>query len=182
VTERLIIAGFGGQGVVFLGRLLAHAMMHEGMNVTCLPAYGPEVRGGWANCHVVLSSDEIYSPAVAHPTALIVMNQISWGHFSPHLAPDGLAVVNSSMAKAAPAFPTQRVLPVPATALANELGDVLATNMVMLGAYNRARGLMTVDALLEHLRAVLGPRKAGLFDLNRRAILRGAEAAAAPQS
>ena len=179
MIERLIVAGFGGQGIVFLGRLLADAMMHEGRNVTCLPAYGPEVRGGWANCHVIISSDEICSPAVTRPSALIAMNQISWDHFSPRLEPDGLAVVNASMATACAASPSQRILPVAATDIANELGDVRATNMVMLGAYNHARGLLAVDALLGHLRAALGPQKAGLFGLNQQAVQRGIEAAAA---
>lgn len=179
MTERLIIAGFGGQGVVFLGKLIAQAMMYEGMNVTCLPAYGPEVRGGWANCHVVVSSEEICSPAVAHPTALIVMNQISWDHFHGQLVPDGLAVVNSSMAAAKAASPSQHILPVAATEIANELGDVRATNMVMFGAYNYVRKLLPVDRLLEQLRASLGARKASLFALNRQAVLRGMEAAIA---
>jgi 2-oxoglutarate ferredoxin oxidoreductase subunit gamma len=179
VIERLIVAGFGGQGVVFLGRLLAHAMMHEGKNVTFLPAYGPEVRGGWANCHVVISSGEIYSPSVTHPTALLAMNQISWDHFARQLEPDGLAVVNASMAQAAAATPSQRIIPVAATDIAKELGDVRATNMVMLGAYNHARGLLALDALLGHLRTALGPQKAALFELNRQAVQRGMEAAAA---
>lgn len=177
MTERLIIAGFGGQGVVFLGKLIAQAMMHEGLNVTCLPAYGPEVRGGWANCHVVLSSQEIYSPAVIRPTALIAMNQISWDHFSPHLAPDGLAVVNTSLASAAAREPAQQVLSVPATDIANALGDVRATNMVMFGAYNCLRRLLPPERFIEHLREGLGTQKAALFELNRQAILRGQQAA-----
>ncbi len=177
MTERLIIAGFGGQGIVFLGKLIAEAVMHEGMNVTCLPAYGPEVRGGWANCHVVVSSEEICSPAVSQPTALIAMNQMSWDHFAPHLAPDGLAIVNSSMATAGSAPPSQHIVPVAATDIANGLGDVRATNMAMLGAYNYLRRLLPTDRLLERLRANLGTQKAALFELNRQAILHGIEAA-----
>lgn len=178
MVERIIIGGFGGQGVIFLGKLLTQAMMDEGLNVTYFPAYGPEVRGGRANCHVILASEPILCPVIARPDALLMMNQIAWDYYAPCLRPDGLAVMNTSMIAATPADPSHRIVRVPASDIANDLGDVRATNMVMLGAYNRVRGLLPLDNLLAHLRAALGGAKADLFELNRKAVLRGSEAAA----
>jgi 2-oxoglutarate ferredoxin oxidoreductase subunit gamma len=177
VLERVIVAGFGGQGILFVARVVAEAMMHQGENVTYFPAYGPEVRGGRANCQVIISSDEIFSPVAARVDALLIMNQPSWDFFSARLEPEGLAVLNTSLATSDTGSPVRRLLPVPATDMASGLGDVRATNMVMLGAYNHVRKLLSVDTLLEHLRSVLGEQKAGLFDLNRQAIEKGIEVA-----
>lgn len=177
MLERVIVAGFGGQGVVFLGKLLAQAMMDEGRNVTYFPAYGPEVRGGRANCHVIISTEPILCPIVLRPETLLIMNQVSWDYFAPILKEDGLAVVNASLVDAEANASAQQLLGVPATEIANGLGDVRATNMVMLGAYNHVRGLLPTERLLEHLRAALGGAKAALFELNRNAVLRGTEAA-----
>jgi 2-oxoglutarate ferredoxin oxidoreductase subunit gamma len=176
VLEKVIIAGFGGQGILFLGKVLAQAMMREGRNVTFFPSYGPEVRGGRANCHVTISTGEIFSPAVTRADSVLAMSQLAWDYFAPRLRPGGLAVLNASMV-AAPSASSARVLAVPATDIATDLGDVRAANMVLLGAYIRVRELLPVPALAEHLHAVLGSRKADLFELNRRAIEQGAEAA-----
>lgn len=177
MTEKVIIAGFGGQGVLFLGRLLAQAAMHEGKNVTFFPSYGPEVRGGRANCAVIISSGAIFSPMVTQPDALLAMSQISWDHFAPRMRPGGLAVVNASMVVLRGSAPAVRVVEVRASEIATDLGDIRVANMVILGAYVRARNLVPLPALVEHLRAALGARKADLLDLNRRAIEKGAEAA-----
>jgi len=179
VTERVIIAGFGGQGILFLGKLMAQSAMHRGSHVTFFPAYGPEVRGGRANCHVIVSSDEIFSPRIRQADAVLAMNQISWDYFATHVRPDGLAVVNTSLAEAQAGIGPERLIGVPATDLADEMGDVRATNMVMLGAYNHVRGLLPLDILLENLRSMLAGPKAALFDLNRAAIRSGIEAAEA---
>jgi len=177
VLERVIVAGFGGQGVLFLGKLLSGAIMHEGKSVTYFPAYGPEVRGGKANCHVTIASGEIFSPVITEADALIIMNQPSWDFFLPLLQPEGLAVLNSSMAAPGAGQAVHGLLAVPATEIANGLGDVRATNMVMLGAYNHVRELLSVDTLLGHLRAALSGPKARLFDVNQQALLKGIEAA-----
>ena len=179
MLERVIITGFGGQGIIFTGKLLAQAMMDEGHNVTYFPAYGPEVRGGRANCHVIISSDEIFSPVIAQPDTLIAMNQISWDYFAASLRPEGLAVVNSTMVAVEAAAAPGRLIRVPAADIANELGDVRVTNMVMFGAYNHARSLLPLDRLLEHIRSALGSGKAALYELNCQAVRRGVEAAAA---
>jgi len=177
MLERVIVAGFGGQGIIFLGKLLAQAMMDEGRNVTYFPAYGPEVRGGRANCHVVVSSDEIFSPIVVQADSLLMMNQVSWDYFAPCLRPAGLAVVNTTLVAAELPSGGPRLLGVPASEIASGLGDIRAANMVMLGAYNHVRQLLGVDALLEHVREALGRRKADLFELNRQAVQKGVEAA-----
>jgi len=179
VIERVIIGGFGGQGVLFLGKLLAETMMAEGMSVTYFPAYGPEVRGGRANCHIMIRDREILCPVITEPDTLIMMNQITWDYFLPKLRPDGLAIVNSSMVADDNEAVSQRLVRVPATDIAKELGDVRATNMVMLGAYNHERKLLPLEALFDHLRAALPGSKAALFDINREAVRRGAHAAAA---
>ncbi len=179
MTERVIVAGFGGQGILFLGRLLAQIGMDRGSHVTFFPAYGPEVRGGRANCHVIISSDAIFSPRIDVADAALAMNQISWDYFAGRVRPDGLAVVNASMTEVEDNTGPERLIRVPATDLASELGDVRATNMVMLGAYNHARQLFPLDVLLDDLRGMLGRSKAALFELNRAAIQRGIDSAEA---
>lgn len=178
MRERIIIAGFGGQGVLFLGKLLAQAMMHEGKHVTYFPSYGPEVRGGRANCHVIISPDEIFSPIITEADTVFAMSQPAWDFFATHLRPDGLAILNTSIVDPGGRHDPGRSVAVPATEVANELGDVRVANMAMLGAYNARRTLLSPDALLEHLAAALGERKATLFELNRQAIHKGMEAAA----
>ncbi len=176
MRERIVVAGFGGQGVLFLGHLLAQAMMHQGKHVTFFPSYGAEVRGGRANCNVIVADDEIFSPIVTEADALFALNQPSWDFFRQRLADDGLAIVNTSLIETSEEDNGARIVPVPATEVAKELGEVRVANMVMLGAYNAVRQLLPFDSLFEQLRAVLGTRKAGLFDLNRQAIERGAHA------
>jgi 2-oxoglutarate ferredoxin oxidoreductase subunit gamma len=177
VLEKIIVAGFGGQGVLFLGKLLAQTAMDEGRHVTYFPSYGPEIRGGKANCHITVSADDIFSPVIAHPHTLIAMSQLSWDFFAGSLRPNGLAVVNASMVTTDDGPRPQQLVTVPATDVAVDLGDIRATNMVMLGAYIRVRELLGVDVLVEHLRGVLSGRKADLFELNRRALQKGYEAA-----
>jgi 2-oxoglutarate ferredoxin oxidoreductase subunit gamma len=177
VVEKAIIAGFGGQGILFFGKVLAQAGMDEGHHVTYFPSYGPEVRGGRANCHITVSSQEIYLPMVAQADAVLAMSQPAWDFFAARLKPDGLAVLNASMVTVGEhTQATQRIVAVPATAIAVDVGDIRATNMVMLGAYNHIRALLPLEALLHSLRTTLTTRKAELYDLNQRAIHRGIDA------
>lgn len=173
MLERAIIAGFGGQGLMVMGKLVAKLMMDEGFSVTYFPSYGAEVRGGTANCHVIVSSDEIASPIVEEADTLVVMNQPSWERFRSRLAPDGVALVNSSLVQ--PTDPPQagRIVQVPATQMAADLGDVRAANMVMMGAYNALRSFVPFDRLLEHVKEALGSRKAALAELNAKAVEAG---------
>jgi 2-oxoglutarate ferredoxin oxidoreductase subunit gamma len=133
-THEIVIAGFGGQGVMFLGEVLAHAALHDGLHVTWLPSYGPEQRGGTANCTVVISDQPIASPVVADPTVLIAMNRPSLDRFEPAVRPGGLILTDGTMVDRAPTRTDVTVVTVPATAVANDLGATRAANVVILGA------------------------------------------------
>ncbi|MBM4048233.1 MAG: 2-oxoacid:ferredoxin oxidoreductase subunit gamma [Planctomycetes bacterium] len=181
MTEKVIMAGFGGQGMMLLGKLVAHAMMTEGKQVTFFPSYGSEVRGGTAHCHVIIAEDEIASPVVEEADTLIVMNQPSYEKFKRVLKPGGLLLVNASMVKVDDAPKEAQVVRVPATEAANGLGNVLVANMVMMGAYNRLRRLMPTDRFLGILERSMSGRKAALLEINKRALAAG-EALAAEAS
>lgn len=133
-SHELIIAGFGGQGVLFLGEVLARAGLREDRQVTWLPSYGPEQRGGTANCTVVISDEPIGSPVVADPSILIVLNRPSLDRFEPQVRPGGLIVYDGTMVTRAPVRTDVTVVAVPATAIARDLGSARAANVVLLGA------------------------------------------------
>jgi len=158
MTERVIMAGFGGQGMMLLGKLLAAVAMDEGREVTFFPSYGAEVRGGTAHCHVVISDEPIYSPIVERADSLIIMNQPSYGKFRPRLKPGGLLLLNTSMADPDPAQERGSpcvYLSIPATDTANQLGNVRVANVVMLGAYAAVRPVLPSRAILAGLEAQL---------------------------
>ena len=171
--EKVIFAGSGGQGVMLLGKLLTRAMMEEGKNVTFMPAYGTEVRGGTANCQVVISDEEIYSPLVEEATSVAVMNAPSYEKFIGRLAPGGLLIVNSSLVR--PGSPPDGVEAafVPASEIANSLGDVRAANIVILGAYNTIRRLLPEGKVLALLEDTF--RGDDLIRLNKTAFRKGVE-------
>ena len=146
--ERIIVAGFGGQGVVLMGKLLAYAGMLEGKNVTCLPSYGPEMRGGTANCMVTVSTRKIGSPYVTEPSSLIVMNLPSLDRFESMVESGGCILVNSSLVRREVARSDVTAASVQANQIAEELGNVRVANMVALGAFAKVRPclLYTSDA------------------------------------
>lgn len=174
MTEKLIIAGFGGQGVLIMGQLLAKAAMAEGKETAWIPSYGPEMRGGTANCSVTISSKEIFSPIVVKATTVIAMNRPSMEKFESHILPGGNLFVNSSIVD----IPSRRtdinVYHVPCNEIAQELGSPKAANMVMLGAYLKACPRVNVDTVLQALLEKLGENKAHLLPVNREALKRGA--------
>ncbi|NLF30226.1 MAG: 2-oxoacid:ferredoxin oxidoreductase subunit gamma [Planctomycetes bacterium] len=174
MTERAILAGWGGQGMMTLGKLLAWTLMQEGKEVTYFPSYGAEVRGGTAHCHVVLSDRPIHSPIVESADTLIVMNQPSYERFRPSLRPGGLLVLNRSLIEVRSEEGVD-LLAVPASEIADELGNIRVANTVMLGAYNQVRGLTTAEKLQAALDRQLSGSKAALLDVNRRALAQGAE-------
>ncbi|NOZ22987.1 MAG: 2-oxoacid:ferredoxin oxidoreductase subunit gamma [Planctomycetes bacterium] len=173
MTERIIMAGFGGQGLMLLGKLLAQVAMQEGKHATFFPSYGTEVRGGTANCHVVISDDEIFSPVVEDADALIIMNQASCKRFEDRLKPDGWIVYNSSMVE--PHNSNGHSLGIPATQTAVELGSIKVGNMVMVGAYNAMKHIVSPDGIIEYLKRSLTGRKAPLVEINEKALARGRE-------
>ncbi|MCK4283221.1 MAG: 2-oxoacid:acceptor oxidoreductase family protein [Candidatus Brocadiae bacterium] len=178
--HRLIIAGFGGQGVLTIAKLLCTTAMSEGKNVTYLPSYGAEVRGGTANCQVVVSSGVIYSPLVEQADSLIILNQLSCDRFVVRLKPGGLLVLNSSAVALDDASQTgaRQVLRLPAADTAARIGNVKVTNSVMLGAFVRASGLVAEEDCLAALREHWSRRRAEVIDPNVTAFRRGVELAA----
>ena len=178
MEQKVIMAGFGGQGVMAIGRLLAYAGMLEDKNVTWMPSYGPEMRGGTANCAVVVSDDEVGSPLISKDgTAAIVMNLPSMNKFEKELIPGGKLIINKSLIDAEPARNDLDVYYIPANELALELGNSKVANMVMLGAYLEITEAVEVDSILKAFVKVFGEDKSDLLQLNKEALLKGAGAA-----
>jgi 2-oxoglutarate ferredoxin oxidoreductase subunit gamma len=142
-----MIAGFGGQGVLFAGQLLSYAAMDSGMQVTWIPSYGPEMRGGTANCTVVIADEEIGSPYVKNPQAVIAMNLPSLDKYEPMVKAGGLLVVNSSIIPRAVGRTDIRSVLIPASKIAEGLGDKRMTNMVMLGGLIANLGVLPLEAI-----------------------------------
>jgi 2-oxoglutarate ferredoxin oxidoreductase subunit gamma len=175
--QETIIAGMGGQGVMVIGQLVAHAALIEDKNVVWFPAYGPETRGGTAQCTVIVSTDIIGSPIVTHPRTLVALNQLMLDKLVGSVKPEGVIITNSSLA----ARPDQRddclILEIAATDLAEELGSSRVANMVMVGAYAAAVGAVSIESIKASLEEVLPQRHHKLIPLNCAAIDKGAEVA-----
>lgn len=177
MQHEIIISGFGGQGALFAGQLLAHAAMDVGNHVTWIPSYGPEMRGGKARCTVVISDEEIGSPLVRRPSAAIVLNIPSMEAFEPLVKPGGVLVVNSSLIPQRSSRADIRTIYVPASDIANELGEVRLANVIVLAALVEATGVVTTSALGAALTRKLPKRHAALLELNHVALRRGAACA-----
>ncbi|MEA3336216.1 MAG: 2-oxoacid:acceptor oxidoreductase family protein [Chloroflexota bacterium] len=184
--EEIIISGFGGQGSLFAGQLLAYAGMDSGKHVTWIPSYGPEMRGGTAHCTVVISDESIGSPLVRHPSAAIALNAPSLQKYESLVRPGGLLVYNSSLIDRTVYRTDLRVIPVPAndisaeetaSLLENETGDIRLANVVTLGALVQATGVLSLDAIESALESHLPQRHQRWLEPNKRALCRGAEVA-----
>ncbi len=173
--EEIVIAGFGGQGVILIGKLLSQSAMAAGRQVCYMPAYGPEVRGGTANCMVVISDVPIASPVVSAPSAVIAMNKASLERFCPKMQSGGLLVMNRSMIENDPPRDDIDVLAIPADDLARELGSPKSANMVALGAYIAKREILDPDQVIQNLSKVLAKRYHQTIPINQKALLRGAK-------
>jgi 2-oxoglutarate ferredoxin oxidoreductase subunit gamma len=174
----MIFSGFGGQGLMTLGKFVAELLMHA-HEVTFFPSYGTEVRGGTAYCHVCISDRPIASPIVEEATCLVVMNQMSYDRFAPLVRPDGLVLANASMVQPTQAHGGAHLVAIDASGLANTLGDVRVANMIMLGALVALKGLASekdVVAMLEQ-KLGTGPGKREILALNRKALALGAQEA-----
>jgi 2-oxoglutarate ferredoxin oxidoreductase subunit gamma len=175
--HEVLIAGFGGQGVLTAGQLLAYAGKDEHKQVSWVPAYGPEQRGGTANCSVVVSDQPVACPLVTEPTACIVMNQPSLEKFERAVQPGGVLVVNTSLCTTRATRTDITVIDVPATDMAVELGNGKFANMVALGALLAAAPMVETESVLKALTKVLGEDKARFIPANRHALQKGMEAA-----
>ena len=170
MTHEIILSGFGGQGVLSIGFTVANAAMYEGKYVTYLPSYGVEVRGGTANCTVVVSDEEIASPVASDPEFIVAMNQPSFVRFQSILQSGGLLCVNSSIVDVTSARSDIEVLSVPTSELAEKLGTIKVANMVMLGAFIKASDIISYDFLIKNLTEILGEGKSKLIKLNKDAL------------
>ena len=177
MQENFLFAGFGGQGVMFAGQLLAYAAMDEGYETTWIPSYGPEMRGGTAHCTVVISDHPIGSPIVSRPRAAIVFNNPSFEKYEPLVAPGGLLASNSALVTQETVRTDITFLPVPATSIADELGSLRIANLVMLGAVLTVNPVLTLDAMRHALDEHIPPHRRDMLDINFKALERGAETA-----
>ncbi len=172
MMDKVIIAGFGGQGVMFLGKVLAYAGMGSDLELLWIPSYGPEMRGGTANCTVVLSDEEINSPVVDYADAAIALNKPAYDKFAPRVKPGGVLVVNSSLAKPDNVRTDITIIEIPATDIANELGNTSITNMVCLGALLPSLGLVDYEKV-EKTMDKLTKKRPQLLEVNLTAIKKG---------
>jgi 2-oxoglutarate ferredoxin oxidoreductase subunit gamma len=176
MIHELLSAGFGGQGVLLLGQLIAYAGLKEGKNVSWLPSYGPEMRGGTANCSVVVSTEEVGSPVVTKPDILVVMNRPSFEKYVDTVVPGGKMFVNSSLIDLKTDRTDIDVYYIPANQIADELGNLRVANMVMLGAVIEQTGIVKRETAIECLKASWGEKRAHLIPINDEAMKKGAEA------
>ncbi|MCL2147135.1 MAG: 2-oxoacid:acceptor oxidoreductase family protein [Synergistaceae bacterium] len=171
----LIAAGFGGQGLMVLGQLIAYSAMSEGYNVTWLPSYGPEMRGGTANCSVIVSEGQIGSPVVPEADYVVVMNQPSLVKFEPMVKKGGMLFYNSDLVRPESEREDIKIYAIPANSLAKELGSDKVANIIMLGALVEAGDMAKEESVLHMLDEKLGARKPEFIPMNRSAFQKGKE-------
>lgn len=175
MKEEIIIAGFGGQGVLSMGKILAYAGLMDGLEVTWMPSYGPEQRGGTANVTVVLSDREISSPVLNTFDTAVILNQQSLDKFEPKVKPGGTLIYDPYGIHRLPTRTDISIIPVNAMEATLELKNSKAYNMVLLGALLKSRGLVPIDAVMKGVKKTLPERHHHLLPLNHDAILKGME-------
>ena len=176
-TQKIICAGFGGQGVMSMGQLITYAGMLESKEVSWLPSYGPEMRGGTANCSVIVSETPIGSPVITNDaTSAIIMNLPSLTKFEKDVAPGGSIFINRSLIEKKVERTDVDVYYIDANEIALELGNPRVANMVMLGALIEIKKTVSLDSILEAFKKVFGPSKEKFVPLNKEALERGMEA------
>ena len=177
MKETLIIAGFGGQGVLSMGKILAYSGVMQDFEVTWMPSYGPEMRGGTANCSVIVSDDPVASPLVDKADVIVAMNRPSLDKFEEHVKPGGVLVINSSIIDRKAVRDDIQVVYCDANAIAESIGNPKGANVAILGAVLEKVPVTTVEQMTEAIRIELGERKARFLDGNRKALVAGMEAA-----
>ena len=175
MITKTAFAGSGGQGVLSMGYILAFAAMRDKMNVTYLPSYGAEVRGGTANCTVCVSDEEIASPVASSPDYAVVLNKPSMVKYQKLLKNNGIILINSSLVDGEPDRDDIEVIKIPANKIALELGNERAVNMIMLGAFAAKTGVTSLESLIGGMSEVLKSKKAGLVELNKTGMEKGAD-------
>lgn len=170
---QLIIAGFGGQGILFAGKLLAQSAMLENKHVTWFPSYGAEIRGGTANCTVIISDDMIGSPAVRTPNIILIMNNNSMERFEPKLKSNGLFLMNTSLIKTSPKRSDIEIVKINATDTAKKLGNAQVANLVMLGALIAKTGVVKPATVFKALKQITPEHRKHIIPLNEKAFKSG---------
>ena len=171
--QDVIIAGFGGQGVMLIGNLLAQAGMEHGLEVSFIPVYGAEMRGGTANCTVVLDEHPIGSPLVREPMSTIILNEPSLSKFQPRLGAEGVQIVNASLVAENLLDGAKRTVYIPVNDMAHDLGNVKMANMVALGAWLKATGALPLNVVQDALNRVVSAHYAKLISANAKALEQG---------
>ena len=175
MTTQILIAGFGGQGVLFAGKFLANKGMLEGRQLSWLPSYGPEMRGGTANCSVVLSDDPVGSPIVNHPDVLIVMNLPSLDKYEDAVVPGGMIVVDSTLIQRKVQRADVKAIYVPATRLAQQNGFSTLANMILIGKVMKEADFVSYEGVEEAVHTVVSARHKDLYEINLKAVRIGYE-------
>ena len=173
MDSNVLIAGFGGQGVLFIGQLFAKACMNEGLNVTWSPSYGAEMRGGTVNCTVCMSDDEVACAFVTEPKNVIALNAPSFEKFEKRIKAGGTIVVNSSLVKSQPSRTDITYKYVPMTEIAHVVGNEKVTNIVSLGAFIKALPVVSKDSIVSEMKKILIGKKASLLESNIQALEKG---------
>lgn len=171
--EEVIISGFGGQGALFAGQLLTYTGMDEGWRVTWIPSYGPEMRGGTANCTVILSDDDIGSPIIRQPTICVVMNPPSMDKYEPLVKPGGLLIANSTLIRTRSERSDIDAVYVPANDIAAEVGNAKMANVVLLGALLGTREILPIESLKRTLDEHIPQHRKSIIEPNKKALDRG---------
>lgn len=170
---KTVFSGFGGQGVIMMGYLLATAGMYEDRYVTCLPAYGAEVRGGTANCTVVISTEEIASPVASEPEFAVLMNNPSFIRFQNQVQSGGSLFLNSSMIESRPIRGDLEIYEIPVNDLAKQFHGDKVSNIIMLGAFIKKTGLVSLETMAKALKDIFGSKNPAVLKSNRSALQLG---------
>ncbi len=173
MTSNILIAGFGGQGVLFAGKFLAYKGMLENKQISWLPSYGPEMRGGTANCSVIISDEPVGSPIVSNPDVLVAMNLPSLDKYEKDVVPGGMIFVDSTLIGRKVERTDVKVFYVPSTKLAQEIGAPKLSNMILMGKVIKETGAVSHDDLEGGLKKVVPAKHADMFDINLKAIETG---------
>ncbi len=173
INEKVIIAGFGGQGVMLMGQLLSYAATEKDLNTLWFPSYGPETRGGTANCSITISENTVNSPVISTPDSIIIMNKPSLDKFQPKLKKGGNLFLNSTLVKDVKVRDDVNVYNIDANNIAKELGNIKVANMVILGAYLAVTKVFTAEEVLDILKQKFTGAKASLISINKAALEAG---------
>lgn len=172
---QVLFAGFGGQGVLAMAKFLAYTALGTGKNVSWLPSYGAEMRGGTANCLVTIADEEICSPLTENPSTAVILNRPSLDRFEDKIKPNGVVLLNSSLVDRKPRREDLQMLQLPVNKIADEMGNSRGVNMITLGAYLEKTKIVSIDEALEHFNDIFVGKKPDVIEKNREVFLTGVE-------